>query len=256
MTDPIELPVQLGWKPGPPDPRTLKLDTYTTPDLPKPPDTSDWMKNQKWPLLGNDRISNCVFVSTAHLVQGWTAHAQGAPVFIPQSDVVAAYSKVTGYDPRTGRNDNGTRSLDALNYWRKTGIGGRKIAAYVKVDHRNDEAVKSAMHLFGGLYIAAQLPLAAQTQMNKGRTWTPTGGSAGRRGSWGGHAMRMGAYGKTGFSVSTWGRVPRASWVWWDAYVAEAFAVVSHDWLDKAGGVSPLGFNIDALLSDLRAITT
>lgn len=255
MTAP--LPVQLGWRKGPDDPRTLRLETYTTPDLPAPPTSADWTKQAtSWPMLGNDRISDCVLVSCAHLVQGWTTYAAAAPALIPERDVVAAYSAVTGYDPRTGANDDGTRSLDALNYWRKKGIGGHKIVAYVKVDHRNDEAVRSAMHLFGGLYIAAQLPRAAQTQFEQRKTWTPTGGSSGRRGSWGGHAMRMGSYGRTGFTVSTWGRVQRATWLWWDTYVAETFAIVSTDWLDSVGGSNPLGFDLETMLADLRSITT
>ncbi len=247
---------KLGWQPGPPDPRTLKLETYTTPDLPAPPDTVDWMRKvDTWPMLGNNRMGNCVWVSTAHLVQGWTAYAAGTPVLIPESEVVAAYSRVTGYDPATGAHDNGTRSLDALNYWRKTGVGGRKIVAYVKVDHRNDDSVKSAINLFGGVYIAAQLPRAAQTQFRDRKTWTPTGGASGRRGSWGGHAMHLGGYGKTGVVVSTWGRTQRATWNWWDTYVSECFAVVSADFLDRASGVNPLGFNLDAMLADLKKIT-
>jgi hypothetical protein len=251
------LPMRLGWQPGPPDPRTLRLDSYTTPDLPAPPATSDWSKKvTQWPVLGNDHISDCVFVSCAHLVQAWTGYATGAEALIPQQDVVGAYSRVTGYDPETGRGDNGTVSLDALNFWRKTGIGGHKIAAYVKVDHRNDDAVRSAMHLFGGLYIAAQLPLAARTQFQRNKIWTPTGGSAGRRGSWGGHAVRMGSYGRTGFTVSTWGRVQKANWTWWDTYVVESFAVVSADWLNRTGGANPLGFDLDSMLADLRRITT
>ncbi len=257
MTNPINLPVHLGWQPGPADPKTLRLETYTTPDLPAPPASADWSKKvTRWPILGNDRISDCVFVSCAHLVQGWTTYAAGTETLIPQQDVVSAYAKVTGYDPATGRGDNGTRTLDALNYWRRTGIGGRRIVAYARVDHRNDEAVRSALHLFGGLYIAAQLPRAAQTQLSQGKTWTPTGGPTGRRGSWGGHAMRMGTYGRTGFTVSTWGRVQKANWTWWDTYVAEAFAIVSADWLDRLGGTNPVGFDLDAMLTDLRRITT
>ncbi len=248
---------KLGWKPGPSDPRTLRLENYTTPDLPAPPERVDWMgKVDRWPLLGNDRMGNCVWVSTAHLVQGWTTYASGTPILIPERDVVDAYSRVTGYDPATGANDNGTRSLDALNYWRKTGVGGRRIVAYVKVDHRNDDQIKAAINLFGGIYIAAQLPLAAQAQFRARKTWTPTSGRNGRRGSWGGHAMHLGQYGKTGVVVSTWGRTQRASWSWWDSYISEAFAVVSTDWLDRLGGRSPQGLDLDQLLADLRKVAS
>ncbi len=254
MTHPTNL--ALGWAPGPEDPRTLRLSTYTTPELPAPPESLNWMKQvADWPLLRNDRIGCCVFVTCAHLVQGWTRYARQAEVRIPEDEVVAAYSRVTGYDPRTGRNDNGTRTLDALNFWRKTGIGGRRIAAYVKLDHLDHVEVRTAAHLFGGIYIAAQLPLAADDQFRARKRWTVQTGSRGRRGSWGGHAMHLGAYGPTGYSVSTWGRPQSMTTGWWNAYVTEAFAVLSEDWLDQVGGRNPLGFDLAAMLADLRRVT-
>jgi hypothetical protein len=254
MTQPT--PRALGWKPGPPDPRTLRLASYTTADLQPPPPSLNWMASvQEWPLLGNDRIGDCVLVSCAHLVQAWTAYARTAEVRIPEADVIAAYSRVTGYDPRTGRGDNGTNTLDALNFWRKTGIGGRRISAYVQLDHTDHTEVRTAAHLFGGIYIAAELPVSASTQFDQGRRWAVQPGGRGRRGSWGGHAMHLGAYGPIGYSVSTWGRTQSLTVGWWNAYVSEAFAVISEDWLTGVGGRNPLGFDLTAMLADLRRIT-
>ncbi len=255
--DPLDFAPKLGWQPGPEDPRTLRLSAYTTPELAPAPSTVDWMsKVKKWPMLGNDRMGNCVLVSCAHLVQGWTGHAAGTEILIPERDVVTAYSKITGFNPRTGANDRGTRSLDAMNYWRKNGIGGRRIAAFVKLDHRDRNELCTALHLFGGVFIAADLPTAADGQMRARKVWTPTRGSAGRRGSWGGHAMHMGGYDADGIVVSTWGRVQRATWSWWDTYGAEAWGVVSTDWLATEGGVSPLGFDLAAMQADLRRVTS
>lgn len=256
MTAPTA-PRQLGWKPGPADPRTLHLSTYTTADLPPPPSRANWMKQvQAWPLYRNDRIGDCVPVACAHLVQGWTRNASGAEYVIGDGDVVRAYSQISGYDPTTGANDNGCRSLDAMNYWRRNGIGGRQIAAYMKLDHLDLAEVRTAIYLFGGIYLAADLPLAADDQFGRRATWTVQRGEAGRRGSWGGHAMHCGAYGSRGVTVSTWGTTQSATWGWWNAYVAEAFAIVSTDWLDTIGGRSPLGFDLDAMLADLRRITS
>lgn len=248
---------RLGWTPGTPDPRTLHLDTYTTPDLPAPPTRTDWMNQiTAWPMLGNDRIGDCVLVTCAHLIQGWTRYASGTEVLIPERDVIDAYARITGYNPQTGDGDNGTLTLPALNFWRKTGVGGHRITAFVKVDHHNDVAVRQAANLFGGLFIAAQLPRTAQTQHEEGRTWTPSRGAAGRRGSWGGHALRMGGYGKTGFTVSTWGRTQKASWGFWDSYVAEAWAVLSVDWFNEASKQSPTGFDLAQLVVDLKRVAT
>ncbi len=249
-----EAPLKLGWVEGPEDPRTLKLANYAGPAaFDAAPAAADYMsKVTKWPILGNNRYGCCVLVSTAHLVQGWTTYAS-TPVLIPERDVLAAYSAITGFDPRTGRNDNGTNSLDAMNYWRKRGIGGRKIAAYVQIDHKNPVEMKTALHLFGGIYVAAQLPQSADTQFRQRKPWTVVR-AGGARGSWGGHAIRMGAYDADGITVSTWGRKQRATWDWWAKYGSEAFAVISADQLNPQGQ-SPLGFAMDKLREDLANIT-
>ncbi len=247
---------KLGWVRGPEDPRTLKLTNYTTPTLPPPPASVNWMRQvTTWPMYSNDRIGACVPITCAHLIRGWTRYAGGTEVEIPESEVIGAYSAISGYDPLTGFPDSGCRSLDALNHWRKVGIGGRRIVAYVRLDHRDDTEVRTATNLFGGLFIGAQMPIDADRQFQQGQTWTPTRGTTGRRGSWGGHAMHLGAYTARSLTVSTWGRPQRMTWHWWDSYVAEAYAVVSEDWLDRAGGRSPLGFDLAGMLSDLRRVT-
>ena len=253
---------KLGWVQGPDDPRTLRLSAYTADTLPTAPKSQSWMKKaSRWPLLGNDRIGDCVLVSCAHLVQGWTAYSRDAESLVAEADVIGAYSAITGYDPkRTSRDgsnptDRGTNSLAALNFWRRTGIGGHKISAYMKLDPSDHNEVRNAANLFGGIYIAAQLPLAANDQFRAGKTWTATGGQRGRRGSWGGHAMHLGAYGTTGYTVSTWGRTQALTVGWWNTYVDEAFAVVSEDWLNQLGGTNPLGFDLTAMLADLRRVT-
>lgn len=249
------MPFQLGWRRVPTDHRNLRLASYTTGAPAAAPASADWMsKDKTWPVLGNDRIGDCVFVAMAHLVQSWTMYAAGAEVLIPQQQVVGAYSAVTGYNPATGANDNGAVSTQALNYWRKTGIGGHKIAAYLQVDHRNENEVRAAASLFGGLFIAASMPLSAGDQFEAYKTWTPGRGARGRAGSWGGHALHMGRYDPTGLTVSTWGRAQRATWAWFDAYVDEAYAVVSPDFLAAAGGMNPLGFDLGRMLSDITTL--
>lgn len=252
MTNPTTPTRKLGWKPGPEDPRTLKLARYAV-DLPTPPDTVDYMSRiTRWPVLGNDRFGDCVFVTTGHMMKAWTTYA-GGPVFTPTTtQILAAYSAVTGFNPRTGAGDNGTVSLDALNFWRKRGIAGRKIAAFVRLDHRNLTEVKTALHLFSGVFLAAQLPISASTQFDQRKPWTVVR-AGGAKGSWGGHAFRLGAYNADWFGGSTWGRVQWFSPEWWIKYGAEAWAVLSTDQLD-GGGLSDEGFNLDQLREDLANI--
>lgn len=245
---------QLGWKPGPADHRTLRLAAYATPDLPAPPDTVDYMSRvAKWPVLGNDRYGDCVFVTCGHLMQAWNVYAGAATPFVPTTtQILAAYAAVTGFNPRTGAGDNGTNSLDALNHWRKYGVAGRKIAAFVKLDHRNPAELKTALHLFSGVFLAAELPMSASTQFDRRQPWTVVR-AGGARGSLGGHAVRMGAYDNTHIELSTWGRIQKATWQWWKSYGAEAWGVLSPDQLNGQG-LSDEGLDMTKLRDDLANI--
>lgn len=249
-------PGKLGWVRGPEDPRTLRLSTYTTPDLPPPPRTVDWLRKvPTWPMYANDRVGDCVPVSCAHLSRSWTTYAGGVAADITEADVLRAYTNIAGYDPVTGVPDNGCRATDALNYWRRTGIGGHRIGAYVRINHLDPVEVRTATWLFGGILLGADMPLAADTQFRAGATWAPTRGSAAYPGSWGGHAMHLGAFTSRALTVSTWGRTQRMTWPWFGRYVAEAYAVVSTDWLNQVSGHTPLGLDLPALLADLRRVT-
>ena len=52
----------------------------------------------------------------------------------------------------------------------------------------------------------------------------------------------------------TWGQPKRMTWAWFEKYCSEAYALVSKDWL-SASGVSPSGFDLATLESDLKAVS-
>lgn len=247
--------LRLGWVRAPRDPRNLRFAAFTTPDLPAPPKKVDWMSRVgTWPMHANDRVGCCEVVSCAHSVQAWTAYA-GNETVVDTRDVVSAYSAITGYNPRTGQPDPGITSLNMLGYWRRAGVGGHRISAYVEVDVHDRNEVKSALNVAGALLIGADLPVSAGDQLGAGKQWSIVRGGRGRAGSWGGHAMHVGGYDSRGVIVSTWGRVQRMTWGFWDTYVVEAFAPISRDWFTTAG-VTPGGLDLNALMGELQRITT
>lgn len=243
-----------------PDPRTLVFARYTRPTLPPPPVAINWLnKVADWGMLGNDACGDCEVAACCHLGQAWTAYA--GQEWVPTiTDAVGVYERLGGYDPTQtqpdGSNptDRGLTSLGMLNYWRRDGIAGHRILAYVLVDHTNHDELRQAISLFGGVLAGADMPLSAGQQTRRHQTWRPAGGAAGQPGSWGGHAFSVGAYGVHGLEAVTWGMRQRLTWAWLDMYVREAYAIVSQDWLD-ARGQSPTGVNLDGLLSDLSAVT-
>lgn len=241
--------VRLGKLAAKPDPRNLMLARYLPSGvkLPKPPArVARTHEVPAWPMYDNDTLGDCTCAAVGHIVQLVTAAAGRATT--PQD------SAVTGLYWATGAADDGRLCLDVLNYWRGTGLGPDKIAAYVSVDPRSRSEVKQALSLFGNLYVGVALPLSAQGGTSWAKPRRTTG--KGAAGSWGGHCVPIFDYDAKGLTCVTWGAPLRMSWGFFEFYCDEAYTVVTTDWLDAAGA-SPAdagGFNIAQLESDLAAL--
>jgi len=151
--------------------------------------------------------------------------------------------------------------LDVLKYWRKTGIGGDKISAFVQLEPKNDIQAKDAIHIFGNCYIGVALPnFAVVPGTNYLDTpWVvppqgPVGDAAPNPQN--GHCIPAVGYDARNLYVVTWGALKSMSWQFYDAYADETFAVLSGDWINTKLGTSPSGFNMAALKQDLTAVTS
>src|SRR5260221_1988274 len=130
--------MKLGKNPARHDPRTLLMAHYLQPEaLPQLPASQEWTdKIQTWPIMANDRLGDCTCAAAGHLIEEWTTYS-GTPVILSDSDIVAAYSAITGYNPQTGQNDNGAFELDGLKYWKRAGFSGHTISAPVRLEPGN-----------------------------------------------------------------------------------------------------------------------
>lgn len=216
-----------------------------------------------WGMDLNDQLGDCTIACAAHEILQWSTYA-GTPKRITDAEILTAYEAVSGYIPGDPSTDNGAVILDVLNYWRKTGIGGDKLSAYVSVNWQDREELKQAIALFGNVNIGIQLPISAQNTTAGGngfQVWeVPAGGAVddGSPGSWGGHCVPIVGFrddgtGASGTQVITWGAVYDMTWNFLNAYVDEAYCLLSNDWLEKVGE-SPSGFDLAELKADLAAL--
>ncbi len=243
----------LGRLPARHDARTLRLVSYLGAELPPPPDAIDYGDVVKsWPMYANDRVGNCTIAAAGHMVQAWTAEGRGHEARVSEAAVMHAYSAVGGYIPGDPSTDNGAVELDVLKYWRSAGIGGHTIGAYAAVHAHDERTVRTALYLFGGLYIGVALPETAEMQdaweIDEAAT-----AEAQAPGSWGGHAVPLVAYDADGLTCVTWGKPLRMSWAFFAKYCEEAYALLSRDFLHNDKG--PHGFDLTALRADLAAVS-
>lgn len=251
--------VRLGKRPVKHDARTFKLVDILEDGLLEEFDCDGFDWDSELPedtgVMMNDRVGLCAVAAYAHLEQGWTALEEGAEYTMPDDVVVSEYSRITGivngtpYTPSDPTTDTGLALLDVMKVAKSTGIGGRKIGAFVKLNHQDMREIVIAGYLFGGLYTGAGLPVDASDQI--GKMWTPTTGSGSAPYSWGGHAMGLVAASKKDGWVRyrTWGKRQDADEAWVSTYADEMYACLADDWVS---GDKPAPNGVD--MKKLRAL--
>jgi len=245
---------KLGRLPADPTTPKLKLASFLTATAPVVyPENRDWLSLvPHWPMYLNDRIGDCTCATAAHLVQVFNRYGQKKDVQVTDNDVLTAYSAVSGYDPATGANDDGAVVQDVLNYWRKEGVGGHKILAFAQVDHKNPDELRSAMNIFGNIYLGIDFPNTAMAQFDNDEPWDFVHGAY----SEGGHAINAGYYDVSDgmWKIITWGKVQPMTQAFFDAYVDEAWVVISQEWLD-ANNRNPEGIDMATLGDEFTRLT-
>ncbi|TRZ44517.1 hypothetical protein D4S03_11980 [bacterium] len=241
--------MKLGKLPAIFDRRTLKLSLYLdVPKLPPLPRESDWFKKvSKFNMAGNTEYGDCTIAGAAHMKQTWTANAGRREIITSDKTVIKQYLNLTG------GQDTGLNMLAVLNHWRKTGLFGDKIGAFVSVNPRKNTQMQHACWLFGGVYLGLQLPLSIKNQA----IWDiPIGGPIGdgEPDSLGGHCVTCGVARSNEYVVSTWGEKQPMTVTFASCYADEGYAVLSLDWFTTEHK-SPDGFAYKDLLSDLAKIT-
>ena len=235
-SDAHELPdgrtVKLGRpEPSPENPKDLHLRRFLLPpaELPPPPEVIDntGYVPQGFGMFCNDRFGCCVFASSAHrrLVQSGMIRQD---VTITDSDVLRAYSAVTGFDPKEPSTDNGAIMVDAANWERRNDLCGDRVYAFarIRIDPRDKELLHQATYYLGGVWFGLNLPRTAQKQV--GQVWevvpdmTP--------GDWGGHAVWSPKTSPDCREVVTWAKLQRCTHEWIGVVADEAWAILPGCW--------------------------
>lgn len=219
--------------------------------LPPTPAVVDYAsKVRSWPMYLNNQIGDCTAAGIAHAIQAWTAYGKGL-VTLPNSAVLRLY-EAFGYVPGQPDTDRGAVEQDVLHYVQANGVGGHKILAYAQVDHTSLDEMKTALNLFGSVYLGAQMPQSAMDQTNAGQAWDIDPGSPIE----GGHCFTLQRWDTTDAPMTfvTWGQLQRATTRWWEANGMEAWVMISEDWFNAAGK-TVTGVDLSELGDEFSVVT-
>lgn len=202
--------------------------------------------------LGNTDCGNCTYASVGHLLSTVRLRNKSGPV-VTKGQVIDAYQR-TGYVPGIDATDNGAYLLDVIKEWKKDGLYGTKILAFVELDPRDQDEVAFAVSTLGGVIFGFGLPQTAQGQ----EVWhVQDNASDDDKAAWslGGHAVYCCDASPGRNAGITWG--DRKSWTipWQIRYASECYAVVLEEMVD--GLISPAsGLDLDGLLAAAKHAVT
>lgn len=247
----------------------LKLSDYLRPSkLPPVPENFGHETLVKdWGMLGNGPgrdnpptapfgAGDCAIAGPFHALQLWCAEGQ-KPVHADAVSTLAAYSAITGYDPKDynqftedNPTDQGSDVQKVAEYWRTTGLKDadgtvHKIDAYMALEPKNLEQLWYALYLFDGVGIGIECPAEYQQAFNAGQVWdaiphpTIDGGhlvtGVGRRGGL--------------INLVTWGKTQLMTGAGYTQFSDEAYVYLDSEKLINSKDVN--GFDKDQLIADM-----
>lgn len=214
-----------------------------------PPPSVDWYSRiPMWPMYLNDQLGDCTEAMVGHIIENVSMYGEGGPVEITDDDVLAAYERVSGYNPNDPSTDQGAVLQDVYGDWRKTGVGGHKATVFAQVDEKNLTQVRQAVDQFGAVGLGIVVTQDMMDDFNAGLPWTRTKGAR-----LGGHAVPVVGYDADWLYVVTWGRLQQMRWGVFAEVCEEAWAAILPEWFKD--GRDPEGLDLYGLGQTFAALT-
>ena len=245
---------KIGVLPRPAGRKTCHLVNYLPANLPTAPLTVNWLGKAPAPdMLGNDTAGDCAVAGYGHYRIDNAANAGLLSYSFDTNAALAMYCAATaalnpsgGYVPGDETTDCGLVLVDFLNWLVKQG----DIVAHAEIDVADAQTIQIGRWLFGGIYRAFNLPLAAQEMDTQWDTPSPWNLKNPVPGSWGGHCVTDEAFDGTLYTVTTWGKLVTVTPGFDRRYASEAHVIITPEWAQNC----PDGFNLAQLQADLAAI--
>jgi hypothetical protein len=234
----------------------------TAPLPPAPPVVDRCSDVTSWPMYLNDELEDCTSAGMLHLLSAMTAASGQTPggVSFTNGTAQSLFSATSGYVAGDAATDEGTTLASVCSFMMSRGVtdtAGKlhKIAGFAEIaDPQNVYTLRRALNLFGGVYMAFELPDNAEDYFDQDAPWTNTSQPSDPDE---GHCMVL-EYSNLGAPVQgkliTWGAAQPVTDAWLARYTVEAIAVASQDYVD-ANGETAEGYDLPQMLAYSRQVS-
>lgn len=227
----------------------LRLAPYLA-AAPPPPPVVDWYSHvPSWPMYRNNLLGCCTIAMAGHEIGNTSMYAWGGEITLTDDDIVAAYRRVSGYDPADPATDRGAVLQDVYGDWRRNGIGGHRALAFARVNEQDVGEIRQAVATFGAAGLGIVVTQQMMDDFYAGHPWVRDGGS-----ELGGHAVPIVGYDTSFVYVVTWGKLQPMSWGCLRVVTDEAWVAVLPEWV-AANGTDPAGVDLYGLGQALAQLT-
>jgi hypothetical protein len=198
-----------------------------------------------WGLLGNAEKGDC---GVAGLEHGFMADACIAALAETPATADQAISYYLNY---TGGQDDGVILSSYLASVRTNGYYGRTISAYAPVAVNDVPTLQFSIWAYGFTYTGITVTQAMMDAV-EGGTWQPWTTDMAQGAPIGGHCIPLVGYDDQYLYAVTWGQVQKISYPAWHVMAAEAWAVITGEFVSAGGDAR--GVSLSALTADLDQI--
>jgi hypothetical protein len=229
--------------------------------LPKPPavfghgnDFSNWLMLANGPAEATDEFpddwtaaregcGDCAWAGPAHETMELCRNA-GRPVpRFTGAVIVEQYGEYSGYDPRTGENDNGSDVREVLKWRQTTGLRDadgnvHKIGPYLALEPKNLDELFYADYLLECCGLGVEVFARNEQQFAEGKPWTPGGEVVG------GHYVPSTGRPRAGyFAFISWGKRVEGTDAFYTTANDESWGYVSTEMFKAATGLDYEGYD-------------
>lgn len=207
-------------------------------------------------MYGNDLLGDCTCAAVYHAIQTWTGNANPPIDTEPDRNAILLYELSCGYNPQDPSTDEGGIEQDVLSYWFNSGVpqghdgqSRQKLAAFVEIDQRSLENVKTAIFEGGVVYIGFLVP--ASFDFAPVWSYDPAADNT----ITDGHAVVLTGYNDASrlFTLISWGLKYQMSYDFFEKFTDEAYLLASSEWVEKTGK-TPAGMSLEELEAQMEAL--